>query len=377
MSLALGLLCGVSHAKDGQIDIVYLPYYISESGSYVVVKDLTLTTQNTHGITISADDVSIDLNGHTLQGPGHDQGSTGNGIFVSSIRRNITVRNGTLRDWRENGLHAFDCVNGQFENLCCDSNGAHGLIAGVNCKIMGNTCTNNTGTGIFARSGCVVSNNTSGGNHGTLSNPGRGIYAVDGCTITNNACQGNYSEGSSAWAYGIDAARGCTITNNTCRGNEAKGENGRGVGIKFGAGCLVSGNTCQNNKGTGAISYGTGLYTDSAGSVVRNNVCNDNDGVGSSKGIYTQTAAEYNRFEGNHCSQHDTGTLGHGFYIMGDYNILLSNSGSDSTTYDFQFASGANYNYTALNLYDGAWQDSGTNNTHVTSGDHANTDYVP
>ena len=47
-SLLLALMAGLvlsapgAYAGDGQIDIAYLPYTISEPGSYIVVKDLTL-----------------------------------------------------------------------------------------------------------------------------------------------------------------------------------------------------------------------------------------------------------------------------------------------------------------------------------------------
>ena len=51
------------HAED-------LPLTISGSGSYYLVEDITFGTANENGITITTDDVTIDLNGFKLEGPG-------------------------------------------------------------------------------------------------------------------------------------------------------------------------------------------------------------------------------------------------------------------------------------------------------------------
>ena len=69
-----------------------MPLTITESGSYVVVENLT-GSSGSHGITIQADDVTIDLNGFSLTGV------TGalDGIHAdlgTGPWRNLTVRNG-------------------------------------------------------------------------------------------------------------------------------------------------------------------------------------------------------------------------------------------------------------------------------------------
>src|SRR5262245_53371403 len=65
-----------------------LPFTISAPGSYVVTSNLTSAGA---GITISANDVTVDLNGFNLTaGPG------GNGVRVSGARTNICVRNGSV-----------------------------------------------------------------------------------------------------------------------------------------------------------------------------------------------------------------------------------------------------------------------------------------
>ena len=98
----LVLVTTVTLAGDGQIDIATLPYTISQPGSYVVVKDLTLSTTGADGITITANNVTLDLNGHTLTGPGKYAGSYDRGITVPGYLTNVEVRNGTVRNWPNN-----------------------------------------------------------------------------------------------------------------------------------------------------------------------------------------------------------------------------------------------------------------------------------
>src|SRR5208283_2723366 len=88
---------------DGQINIAYSPYTISIPGSYIVVKNLT-TAINLNAITINTSDVTIDLNGHTLYGPGTTAGSGGDGIH-SDTGDNITVTNGAIRNFNGNGIN--------------------------------------------------------------------------------------------------------------------------------------------------------------------------------------------------------------------------------------------------------------------------------
>ncbi len=101
-SLAISFLAWpfIAWAVDGQIDIATLPFTISEPGSYVVVADLRMGTPDVSGIVIlGTNDVTLDLNGHTLAGAGQDAGTYGSGIFVSGYAENIVIRNGTIREF--------------------------------------------------------------------------------------------------------------------------------------------------------------------------------------------------------------------------------------------------------------------------------------
>ncbi len=72
----------------------------------------TLTgTSGADGVVIDADNVTLDLNGHSLVGvPG-----SLNGIAISTnspFLRNITIRNGTVQNWGGDGVSCLFCENG-------------------------------------------------------------------------------------------------------------------------------------------------------------------------------------------------------------------------------------------------------------------------
>ncbi len=75
-----------------------LPYTITGSGSYYLTRNLVAGSGT--GITISADDVTLDLMGFVLDGSTDSSVSSGYGIYDGGVARsNLFVRNGTLRNW--------------------------------------------------------------------------------------------------------------------------------------------------------------------------------------------------------------------------------------------------------------------------------------
>ncbi|GAA0723252.1 right-handed parallel beta-helix repeat-containing protein [Dokdonella soli] len=89
--------------------INYVPFTISAPGSYCLTGDLTSTATGTNAaITIAADHVQLDLNGHSLIGPG---GSTGYGIYAIG-HSDLSVRNGALRGFGYFGVFITDMLVG-------------------------------------------------------------------------------------------------------------------------------------------------------------------------------------------------------------------------------------------------------------------------
>ena len=233
-------------------EIKALPYTITQSGFYFITKNL-ICPSGSHGITIEASDVTIDLMGFALIGPR----GTGSycGIYSYDSVVGIEVRNGTIRNFNLYGYSAFSADshghriinmrirnNGDsgislysFNNLVKDctsfSNQGAGILPGSGSTATGNTCYSNGSSGISTGKGCTITNNT------CRDNTGNGIIANYGSTVIGNTCSSNGSSG-------ISAVAGCIITNNTCRGNSSDG-------ISTNGSCSITSNNCIDNGNHG------------------------------------------------------------------------------------------------------------------------------
>ena len=76
--------------------ITSLPYTISTPGFYYLTGNLSYSNIFNNGITVNSDDVTLDLMGFSLSGPGPN--SDGDAIYMSG-RKNVEIRNGTLSGW--------------------------------------------------------------------------------------------------------------------------------------------------------------------------------------------------------------------------------------------------------------------------------------
>jgi hypothetical protein len=217
-----------------------VPYTINSSGLYCLGRDLT-STEN--GIIVAASDVTLDLMGFSLTGPGKTVG-TYDGVRVSAGFVNVEIRNGSIRQFsfhgvtmespadsgvRAIGLRVRDNGAGillQGANslaLCCSAmfNGQYGIYVGPASMVKNNQAYQNTGNGIVAGLGCRVSGNLAYGNssngmnvqgNSTVSqntaatNIGVGIATLGYCTITNNT--------TTSLSNGVN----CTLANNTVGG---------------------------------------------------------------------------------------------------------------------------------------------------------------
>jgi Right handed beta helix region len=259
--------------------ISFLPTNITASGSYYLTTNLTGGT----GITISANEVALDLMGFRLVG------GTGAGIAVSGARTNLVIRNGTVRGWGGKGVAGLLAVNSVFENLRITDNNDSGLEAGANnlvrdCLVMNNIIGINVGAGTTIR-GCTVTANLSDG-----------ISTAAGCTVSGCTASGNNEngiltgDGSSVIGclarhdfagQGIQVGNGCTVKDCSASANA-------GSGIAAGTSSQISDCTAQQNQASG-ISVGDG-------SIVRDCAVNSNQiGVSASNGcLVTSVSATRN-----------------------------------------------------------------------------------
>jgi hypothetical protein len=161
-TVALGMIWGqAAYALDGVVLIpssTTFPYKITQPGSYRLSANLVVTGLNTDGIDIDSDNVTLDLNGFTISGPGTL--STAKGIV--SANQNITIKNGFVTGFKE-GI--FLTGSGSLSDLIVSSNGDVGVTA-VSCGFL-DTCT-----GVFSfeasQNGfvivrCIAQNNVDSG----------------------------------------------------------------------------------------------------------------------------------------------------------------------------------------------------------------------
>lgn len=145
-------------AVDGVIDInsavvTSFPFSITTSGSYRLTGNLTVTS-GADGIDVSADNVTIDLNGFAITGAG---GAGGNGI--ASTNSQVTVRNGTVTGMGANGISLG--ANATIADVHAVGNGANGIVVGNAGLVTHCTVSGNGGVGIsITGSGSTVLQNS-------------------------------------------------------------------------------------------------------------------------------------------------------------------------------------------------------------------------
>jgi hypothetical protein len=164
------VLINQSSALAGNVtpgDTAGFPVTISVSGSYRLSGNLTVPDANTTAIKVTADNVTIDLNGFSILGPVvcvgtpvtscMPTGGTGLGVDGGSIR-NTTVVNGSVRGMGNGGILLG--AGAYVEKVHVESNNDGG-VSFTSGMAIGNTIIANGGNGITSGfSGNVVSGNT-------------------------------------------------------------------------------------------------------------------------------------------------------------------------------------------------------------------------
>jgi hypothetical protein len=230
--------------------ITSLPYTISLPGFYCLTDNLSYTGSG-DGITISSNDVTLDLMGFRLKGPGPNATVNNFGIRMTG-RQNVEIRNGTLSGWwqgvREDGGARHRALNLRVEN----SVGGIFFGGAVGAQFLVKGCIVDVGignVGIYLQGGIASGNVVS-------SNDGDGIDLADGGNMIGNSvtnCRigingratpgGSTISGNSATncsLYGIQCIGASSVIGNTV----VTGPVGSvGIFIGSAAACLVTQNT--------------------------------------------------------------------------------------------------------------------------------------
>ena len=205
-------------AKAGGVtpgDTPLFPVTIDQPGSYRLTGNLDVTdasarpgstlAENTTAIHVTANDVTIDLNGFMIKSPTSCSGTplmcspmgSGMGIDANApTQSGVAVLNGTVRGMGANGMSLGD--QSLVEKVRAVSNGSAGIAATTvtNC-----TADKNAGAGIGADTvaNCTADNN--------------GIIGILAVTVAN--CTARFSGGT---GIGASTATGCSALANGGKG---------------------------------------------------------------------------------------------------------------------------------------------------------------
>ncbi len=203
-----------------------LPFTISSSGSYVVMADLT-GTAGSNGITIAADHVTLDLNGFSLIGvPGSLAG-----VADDSARTNITIRNGSVRSWANDGIDLETSDGVRVLSVKAMDNGGRGIDAGTTAQVIGCFASGNGAGGVATAGysmvlGTIARINTGDG----ITMNGAGASLVQRCVANQNtgtgavlnsvtlASDSSFNLNSANGVSGLGLIQGCVAYSNTAAG---------------------------------------------------------------------------------------------------------------------------------------------------------------
>lgn len=282
--------------------ITSAPYTISESGAYYLTTNLSVGI-SVNGITVATNNVSIDLNGFTLQGP---QSGSGHGIYQSSDYTGLSIRNGKIVDFSgagKCGIYA-EGKSIYIQGVHVEDATYYAICAGTCATIVDCLARHNSSSGIYVDRGGTIERCVANYNNG------HGISAGFGCVISKCSAYDNYG------GHGIQATLGSTISDCAAFANV-------GDGISIGNDCLVLDNVCYGN-GSGD---GAGIHANGADNRIQDNHCTDNG-----RGIYIDMAGNFivrNTCSGNTIQYDITGTQTMGAVISSTGIITNSNPWSN------------------------------------------------
>ena len=240
------------------------PVTLSESGSYRLTGRIVVPDAATTAIEILAPNVTIDLNGFSIEGPNVCDGDScstsgvGKGILNaqgSSVPASITIRNGLVQGFGSTGIDLpGNQVRVLLENVSSISNGGAGFDCGdsnARTRALSIHASRNGSSGFQGRSVLIDRSEF-------IDNSGTGITCQDGLVV-HSAVSGN-------GGVGILGANAANIRDSRVATNAA-------AGIKVGSGSIVAGNTVVQNTGFG-------LEAGAAGVTYQGNTFEFNNGFG-------------------------------------------------------------------------------------------------
>jgi hypothetical protein len=201
------------------VDAIHTPgngtveFAITNAGSYYLTTNL-FGASGQGGIGIYTNDVTLDLNGFSLQGS-----SAGLiGIQAYSGTTNVIVENGLVSGWVQDGVYCV-AYDGILQNLSAVGNGSSGLAVANVGQVKNCTASDNQGNGISViANGCLISANVCNENNQANINGNGGIVVL----AANTRIENNHLTGNTGYGIEIEATLGGT--NNIVVGNSVQGD---------------------------------------------------------------------------------------------------------------------------------------------------------
>jgi len=214
-------------------------YEIIESGSYYLTANV-VGESGKHGIAISADNVTLDLNGFALLGTFDALA----GVYVTDpgfdVRRNIAVVNGSARDWGWAGVDLGWASTSRVERVRSSYNSGAGIAMNYNSGVADCNAELNSLAGISVGNVCTITRCTA------LYNGDAGIRAGAEASISNCTAETNYYAGI---AVGVTSSLINCVARNNYVGK------GSAAGFQLDDGCTVVGCSADLNTGAGFYGY--------------------------------------------------------------------------------------------------------------------------
>ncbi len=197
-------------------------YKITQPGNYYLTGDL-VGVAGKAGIEITTSDVSIDLNGFTMRGVAGAKWAIGDhGDEQLPSPNNITIRNGTIAFWPQNGVSGDWFGGVRIERIAFRANGYSGVSVNSTATVIDSAFYGHTGTGVSIDGAGLVSHCVSVGN--AVGFYGNGVH-FESCSSSydQTGFSGSSSHfidctaaNSSSFGFELNArslARGCKASN--------------------------------------------------------------------------------------------------------------------------------------------------------------------
>ena len=131
------------------------PIVISDPGSFYLSENISCSSTDVDSIIeITCNNVTLDLNGFTITGPGQSATGTTHGIYaegeIGDVLCGIKVKNGTVNECSAKGVYLLFTIGSQVSDLMTYNNGSSGveIYASANALIKDVQSINNDDYGI-------------------------------------------------------------------------------------------------------------------------------------------------------------------------------------------------------------------------------------